>query len=165
MLKTVWNPEEDIYSWFQNWQLTIGNTAYISLDWNSREHAVTFLGYKGSMPGCELHNFTGGTLEFLNERLEALPSTIENIVLLQHHVFRPPWYIPGIIYAFSEDQEDVIRETLIKYHSVEKYFGVFAGHFHMWDNETAFDEMPTFRQWETEACKVSSAITIFSVLH
>ena len=29
----------------------------------------------------------------------------------------------------------------------------------MWDNGTAFDFRPSFRQWETDACKVATAFT------
>jgi len=34
--KTVWNPEQNISSWFQNWELRVGKMVFIALDWNSR---------------------------------------------------------------------------------------------------------------------------------
>ncbi|CAF4598282.1 unnamed protein product, partial [Didymodactylos carnosus] len=92
---TVWNPKENCQSWFQNYRIQINNTIFICLDWNSRHPAVAQLGYKGSMPTAELHDFTGGTLPWLNDQLEQLSqqqksSSLLNIVLLQHHPLRAP---------------------------------------------------------------------------
>jgi len=52
---------------------------------------------------------------------------------------------------------------LLKYHPIEKYWGVLAGHWHRWFNGTAFDEWPTFMQWETEACKLSGGFSLITI--
>ena len=50
----------------------IHNNIFIALDWNSRHHAAASLGYKGSMPGADLYDFTGGTFFWLEEQLKQL---------------------------------------------------------------------------------------------
>ena len=154
---TVWNPTHNCSSWFQNYRVKINNNIFLALDWNSRHHAVASLGYKGSMPGADLYDFPGGTFLWLEGQLKQLDKQIETIVLLQHQPFRAPIYIPGEIYAFGEGKRLRI-EHLLREHRSLNYFGVFAGHFHMWSDGTAFDNMPKFRQFETDACKVAQAI-------
>ncbi|CAF4380084.1 unnamed protein product [Rotaria sp. Silwood2] len=154
---TVWNPIHSCQSWFQNYRIQINNNVFISLDWSSRHHAAGSLGYKGSMPGADLYDFNGGTFLWLEEQLKQLEKQSSTIVLLQHHPFRAPFYIPGEIYAFGETKRLRI-EHLLRQHTLLNYFGVFAGHFHMWSDGKAFDNMPKFRQFETDACKVAQAI-------
>ena len=111
------------------------------------------------MPGADLYEFPGGTFSWLEEQLNQLKDQSATIVLLQHQPFRAPFYIPGEIYAFGEGKRLRV-DHLLRQHSSLKYFGVFAGHFHMWSDGTAFDNMPKFRQFETDACKVAQAITL-----
>ena len=156
---TVWNPTHQYQSWFQNYRLQIHNNIFLALDWNSRHHAVASLGYKGSMPGADLYDFQGGTFRWLEEQLHEIDQQSATIVLLQHQPFRAPFPVPGEIYAFGEG--DRLRiEHLLREHSSLHYFGVFAGHFHMWSDGKAFDNMPKFRQFETDACKVAQAIAL-----
>ncbi|CAF1218871.1 unnamed protein product [Adineta steineri] len=156
---TVWNPLHSCQSWFQNYRIQIHNNIFIALDWNSRHHAAASLGYKGSMPGADLYDFNGGTFRWLEEQLQQLDKQSSTIVLLQHQPYRAPFYIPGEIYAFGEAKRLRI-DHLLRQHSSLNYFGVFAGHFHMWSDGTAFDNMPKFRQFETDACKVAQAIAL-----
>lgn len=111
------------------------------------------------MPGADLYDFNGGTLPWLEQQLGQLEKQSSTIVLLQHQPFRSPFYIPGEIYAFGEAKRIRI-ENLLRQHKSLKYFGVFAGHFHMWSDGTAFDNMPKFRQFETDACKVAQAFAL-----
>jgi len=179
--QTVWNPDEEIYSWFQNWELRVGKMVFIALDWNSRHRAATELGYKGCMPTAELHDFegsffvvsgplkyllnAGGTLPFLDERLSKIPTDTKTIAFLQHHPYRVPFPLPDFIYSFSHEKKLIIRELLHEKHSElnDKYWGTFAGHFHIWYNGTAFDEWPEFWLWETEASKETGAISLVHV--
>lgn len=156
---TVYNPTHQCQSWFQNYRLQIHNNIFLALDWNSRHHAVASLGYKGSMPGADLYDFAGGTFRWLEEQLHELDQQSATIVLLQHQPYRAPFPVPGEIYAFGEG--DRLRiEHLLRQHSSLHYFGVFAGHFHMWSDGKAFDNMPKFRQFETDACKVAQAVAL-----
>jgi hypothetical protein len=69
--------------------------------------------------------------------------------LLHHQPYRCPPLIPDWYFCFSTPDKDAIREMMSSYYSVEAFWGSLNGHLHMFDNETAFDEWPTFRQWET----------------
>jgi len=160
---SVWNPEENITSCFQNWEMRVGNISFLSLDWNSRMSAATKLGYLGAWPGCQLHNFTGGTFQWLGERLSAIPSNIKTIILLQHQPFKAPPIVPDVIYDFPITWRHDIKELLLQHQPAEKYWGVFAGHYHIWWNGTAFDDWREFREWETKACKKDGAITVATV--
>ena len=111
------------------------------------------------MPGADLYDFLGGTFSWLETQLAQLAKQSSTVVLLQHQPYRAPFYIPGEIYAFGEAKRLRV-EHLLRQHASLNYFGVFAGHFHMWSDGTAFDNMPTFRQFETDACKVAQAIAL-----
>jgi hypothetical protein len=112
------------------------------------------------MPGADLYEFPGGTFAWLNEQLTQLSNVSSTVVLLQHQPFRAPFYIPGEIYAFGEGKRLRVEHLLREHAKTVKYFGVFAGHFHMWSDGYAFDNMPHFRQFETDACKVAEAIAL-----
>eukprot|EP01095_Lingulamoeba_sp_RSL-Kostka_P011989 TRINITY_DN467_c5_g2_i2.p1 TRINITY_DN467_c5_g2~~TRINITY_DN467_c5_g2_i2.p1 ORF type:complete len:277 (+),score=57.36 TRINITY_DN467_c5_g2_i2:111-941(+) len=108
----VWNPFLNITCHFQNWELYYQNTLFYGLDWSSREHAVTALGYQGSMPGTRNKNFEGGTFNWLEERLNYThnhQTTYDSnqIILLQHHPFHMPFDFipPGFIYSFGAVQK------------------------------------------------------------
>lgn len=158
------NPEQNIESAFQNFELKYCNMVFYGLDWNSRMAAAP--GYRGAWPGVQLHNFTGGTFDFLEKRLALLSQTKSRtfqIVSLQHHPYRAPLFVPSDIYGWAGWQKAAMRTLFETYFPVEQYFGVIAGHWHRWFNGTAFDEWPTFRQWETAACKEGGYITIATV--
>eukprot|EP01113_Clastostelium_recurvatum_P034950 TRINITY_DN4808_c0_g1_i2.p1 TRINITY_DN4808_c0_g1~~TRINITY_DN4808_c0_g1_i2.p1 ORF type:complete len:340 (-),score=82.17 TRINITY_DN4808_c0_g1_i2:60-1079(-) len=167
---TVYNPQQKIQSWFQNYYIRMGNNVYVCLDWNSREHAVSQLGYMGAMPTAELHDFEGGTFQWLHtqltylDALSAKQTTPLRIIMFQHHPFRTtPEIIPGFIYAFSEEKRLKILSELAQ-HTHLDFWGSFVGHFHMWWNGTAFGDLrPSFIQWETDACKNDDAFTLVTV--
>jgi len=156
--KSCHNPEQDITSWFQNWQLDYRNIRFLALDWNSRHHAVSALGYKGAMPTAQLHDFPCGTFPWMVERISNLPSNITHVVLLQHHPFAMPLFIPEIIYSFPPSEKAKVMHELHKPGIKEKYWGVIAGHLHVWYNGLKSDA-----QWLTEATKDSSAFTFVRV--
>jgi hypothetical protein len=157
---------KNITSFFQNWALRFCGASFFGLDWVSRAHALSALGYKGAWPGAELHNFVGGTFQWLATELQRLQADANgsvppnSITLLQHHSFRAPLGVPDFIYGFSGDQKTQVRALLSNYFPEQQYWGVIAGHWHRWFNGTAFDEWPTFRQWETDACKLNGAISL-----
>jgi len=154
--QSTWNPEQNITSWFQNYQLDYQGFTFLALDWNSREHAPRALGYKGSLPLAELHDFPGGTFPWLHDRIATLVNSKQQIVLLQHHPFAMPEFVPEMIYSFPEYSKDRILQEL----SVLKdsYWGVVAGHLHVW-----FSGVRSDKQWLSEAVKVGSAISLVHV--
>jgi len=138
--------------------------AYYGLDWNSRKPALNIAGYNGAWPGAELHNFTGGTIRWLDSKLSRLSQSSPNskITMLHHHPYRAPLGVPDFIYGFSKEKKEAVVDVLNAHFPRSSYWGIITGHWHRWYNGTALDQWPQFVQWETEACKVSSA---FSLVH
>jgi hypothetical protein len=159
--KTTWNPLHNITSWFQNWELQYKDFVFYGLDWISRSPAVRELGYKGGWPGAGVQDFPGGTLPWFEERLKKLRGDSRKIVMLQHHPFAMPFFIPEAIYSFSAENKEKIYKVMTSTGSIDRFWGLIAGHLHIWHNGTAFT--PTYRQWLTEAMKIGSAITLVSV--
>jgi len=142
--KTTWNPLHNITSWFQNWELQYQNFIFYGLDWISRSPAVRELGYKGGWPGAGLQDFPGGTLPWFEERLKKLRGDSRKIVMLQHHPFAMPFFIPEVIYSFSaENKEKIFHAMQSATGSVDRFWGLIAGHLHVWHNGTSFT--PTYR--------------------
>jgi hypothetical protein len=125
----------NITSYFQNWALRYCGASFFALDWISRAHALSALGYKGAWPGAELHDYAGGTLPWFANELKLLAASTNgnspaSITMLQHHSFRAPLGVPDMIYGFSGQQKSTIRNTLSKYLPVEQYWGVIAGAYY-----------------------------------
>ena len=70
--------------------------------------------------------------------------------------------MPDSIYGFSKEKKESVVKVLDAHFPKNAYWGIVTGHWHRWYNGTALDSWPEFIQWETEACKVSSA---FSLAH
>jgi hypothetical protein len=164
---TVNKEHNDITSWFHNFELKLSdNVVVLALDWNSRKHAVSQLGYKGSFPGSELHMFPGGTFDWLEKKLQKLQQEKpKSIIILQHHPFRTPMFVPEFIYSFSSHQKGLIKDLLKKYITIPTYWGHFAGHFHRWYTGPAFDEKEwsSFMQWESAASKTDGSFALIDV--
>lgn len=158
-----------VLSTFQNFEVDLSATAglvVLACDFNTRDHALP--GWKGALPMAQLFDFPGGTFEWVAERLQA-PRAAPNprFVFMHHQPYRCPDLIPDWSFCFSTPDKSTLRGMLTQYYAPDAFWGVFAGHLHLWANETAFDEWPTFRQWETSACKgnaaqpnITSAITV-----
>jgi hypothetical protein len=111
---TVVNPEfSNVTSLFQNYLVRVGPLVLIALDWNTRQ-APRRPGYeeRGVGPTAQLHNFAGGTLQWLNSTLAALAKdpagNITEIVFLQHHPYRLQVYAPDAIYGFSREKKQQV---------------------------------------------------------
>lgn len=148
----------------KNWELNYCGATYFGLDWNSRKPALNIVGYKGAWPGAELHNFANGTFQWFSNRLAALHHTTSNpkVTMFHHHPYRAPTGVPDFIYGFSSAQKTTVANLLTSSFPKPSYWGIITGHWHRWYNGTALDQWPQLIQWETEACKVSSA---FSLVH
>lgn len=118
---------------------------------------------KGTLPMAELHNYSGGTYQWLDARLADLaawqsahPNQTLQIVFMHHQGYRVPIYIPNpAFFTFSAEERHKVQALLLKHFPADTYWGVIAGHIHRWYNDTAFDEpgWENFWQWETDACK------------
>ncbi|MBI2933845.1 MAG: metallophosphoesterase [Planctomycetes bacterium] len=162
----AWNPEHEMWCFFQNFELRYRGIAFFGLDWVSRAHAdidYNSLNPKGAHPEADLHDFPGGTYRWLQERLEQIPAGTHRIVLLQHHAFRPPSLLPDWRYSFSGSEKTKLRELLNAEKDLGRIGGFLAGHFHRWNIVDAFDEWPGVTLWEIDACKDSGAVGLFRV--
>ena len=107
---TVVNPEfENVTSWFQNYVVRSGDLILIVLDWNTRQ-APRRPGYeeRGVGPTAQIHDFPGGTLQWLDGTLAGLAASGTNfteIVFLQHHPYTLQIYAPDIIYGFAPEKK------------------------------------------------------------
>lgn len=182
----------NITSWFQNFEFVVDldgkvipqdqrpseaaptsperKLVFLALDFNTRDAALP--GYKGALPQADLQNFTGGSFEWLAERLRAPRSYTPYFYFLIHQPFRCPWYLPTWSFCWTTPNKDAFRTLLEQaYSPVDQYYwGQLAGHVHIWYNSTSFDEWPKFRLWESSATKggefdenMKSAIAVFHV--
>jgi hypothetical protein len=164
--KTSWNPESNVQSWFQNYEIRVGDVVFICLDWISREPAMRSLGYKGAMPTAMLHDFPNGTLPFLSHRLSLLKEyKPKQVIFIQHHPFRSPAPVPSEIYGFGSQKKRIFRELLAKHYNAAQYFGIFGGHWHRWYEGNAFDEWTHFKQYEPNAVKNRPSIILVKVVN
>lgn len=154
---STFNPVNNCTSWFQNFELSValpggGVALVLALDWNTRDHALP--GWKGALPQAALSNFTGGTLPWLTARLAAARARgVTRVFLAHHQPFRCPFPIPGFAFCFADADGAAVRDALTAALPASGYWGALNGHIHEWDNGTAWDAWPQFRQWETSACK------------
>lgn len=75
------NPVQGGQSWLQNYGFKHRGLRFVALDWNSREIGTLW----GETP--DLHDFTGGTLPFLQTELDTAAATgglDERVVLFSH---------------------------------------------------------------------------------
>jgi len=158
---TVWDPELGFDVRFQSFELRREHIVLISPDWNTRWHAVP--GYPGALGGGDLHDFPGGTLPWLRDRLAALPAGTKRVIFLQHQGFATQPPIPEWTFTFSGEEQAIFRNTLSSYAPIELYWGVLAGHSHRRWEGPAFVEWPFFAQVETAACKDSADVTLVRV--
>jgi len=150
---STFNPQFNITSMFQNYVVqTDGNgLALVVLDWNTRKspYRPEYVD-RGVGPWAELHDFPGGTVDWLARTLPQLAARgVSQVVFLQHHPYRLQIYAPDIIYGFDRKEKARIQEILRASMPLDKYHGVIAGHLHRFFVGTAFDEpgFENFGQW------------------
>jgi hypothetical protein len=128
----VWNPETNPphYSFFENFFFDYNGYHFIGLDFNARDNAPW--PYKGVSPEADLHNFSGGTWNWLMTHLEEYvrnhPESNENIFLFAHHPFNKYQDPEGLIAGFSFSELYKMSKDLEKYKN--NIWGEFAGHTH-----------------------------------
>jgi DNA repair exonuclease SbcCD nuclease subunit len=161
--KIIFNPATKTESWFHNFELRYENVVFFGLDWVSRTKGLDYT--KKVLANAEIHNFPGGTIFWLRERLQKIAKEVQkpkNIIFLQHHPFNiTP--IPQFFMGFSEVNKTKIRDVCTEFLSISDYWGVFAGHIHRWFDGMAFGGVKgweKFRQWETHSAKEAPVVTL-----
>jgi len=133
----VWNPETDPnhYSYFQNFSFDYNGYHFIGLDFNNRDDAFDWPW--GALPEGNLHNFVGGTWNWLLNNLSQYtaknPDKSENIILLTHHPFRKDYWQEFYDFklyniGFSDQELRIMGDSLVPYW--DKIYALFAGHTH-----------------------------------
>lgn len=121
-----WNAEGNTHVYLHNYVATYKNNHFIFLDFDPR-YPATFPPGPGIGPEAQLHDYSGGTLQWLKETLEILPDKRDkNIFLFSHHPpAKDPW---AFINAFSIDELVKINNVLLPF---RQHLGIwFAGHIH-----------------------------------
>lgn len=132
----VWNPERGAPSWFQNFAFSYQGHGFLCLDWVSRARAIRPL--PGSHPEADLHDFAGGTYQWMSELLRSgWARGKRQVFLFQHHPLRTSRWIPGWAFAFSRGEKRKFQQAL----GQGPFWGVFAGHQHRAYQGTAFDSL------------------------
>ena len=164
------NPRNNITSWFQNWELQLGDLVLWGLDWNTRDGAIRAEHQLGAKPNAELFDFPCGTFQWWSDRVAKLAATAKSpktLMMFQHHPFTLPPVIPLAYFSFSESQLDNLASVMnnaTRANSDLNWWGVVAGHLHVWyEGSAEIASMPQLSQWLTEASKISSAYTLFTV--
>lgn len=156
-------------SWFHNFEVIFpqfsNQLRFIALDWVARGAALP---EPGVGPEVELHDFQGGTLDWLDKQLNTTKSEDADarIFLVQHHPFHNREILDpfgnnyGFNFTFDDKQDKKVQEVLGKYFQPSSFIGVHSGHNHRWFNGSAFtpftaidDEWLQIPEWETPASK------------
>jgi predicted MPP superfamily phosphohydrolase len=163
---SVHNPLYNTTSTFQNFQLTLldketgAKLAFFAGDWSTRQRAPC--ANCSGVPGWAergLSNFPGGTLPWLRAQLaaEAAKSPTDRadrLFLIQHQPLSCPFYMPDFLFCFGAEDKLLLSQTMTEAWPKSAWFGVFAGHLHVFDNVTVpFADWPEFREVETSAAK------------
>lgn len=160
--QTCLNADTNHPSWFHNFEVSFPSFSpsfkVLGLDWVARGDALP---EPGVGPQAELHDFSCGTIEWLQNSLGSY-SDDTTIFIAQHHPFNfdPTGQNRIKNFTFDITQEHRIQQVLGEYFPVSSYLGMQAGHIHRWFNGSAFtaktalsDEWMEFRQFETSSCK------------
>jgi hypothetical protein len=178
--ESVYNPIYNTTSTFQNYQLTLtdpetgGKLAFFAGDFSTRQ-AATCANCSG-VPGWAergLSDFAGGSLPWLRHQLQTEAAKPEGerasrLFLIQHQPISCPFYMPDALFCFGVADKILLVQTMTDAWAKSAWFGVFAGHLHVFDNVTVpFSQWPEFRELETSAAKgdalntdVASSVTV-----
>lgn len=117
------NPQYGTPSWFQDFSFNHRGVHLVGLDWCTRHVG----GIEGEM--ADLHDFEGGSWQWLAGDLEALPEGPDDrVVFFSHH---PMHLSPG---AFDLAEIELLDGLLSAYD--DAVFANFAGHYHVSGDES-----------------------------
>ena len=141
--KPVWDPELESDRYLQNTRFDYKGLRIIGLDWASRDPGRV----EGEMGN--LHDYEGGTWEFLEQSVVDAPELMDSSVIMATHI--PMMMSPG---AFDVDEMAQLAELLGP--NREKISMNLGGHFHVNGEqfalaEGAYDMFLTNAIWDDEA--------------
>ncbi|MFH1437863.1 MAG: metallophosphoesterase [Pseudomonadota bacterium] len=149
----VYNPEFEMESYFVNFAFDLMGYHFIGLDLVTRSHA--WLGAPGILPEADLHDFEGGTWQWLTDHLDAYPGMGDrNILFFSHHA---PMVDTFGIDCLTVSEYNGIRDYIRDNGYGENIFGFFAGHWHMNVEFERYEEHPIV---VTAAAKDESTVRV-----
>ncbi len=122
-------------TYYQNFYFDFGSYHFIGIDFNSRD--IEAYPAKGAAAEGDLHNFPGGTWDWLQKHLQQYisehPNSNKDIILFAHHPFRKDYWMGNYGFkfyniGFSDTELKTISDTLAPYK--DRIFALFAGHTH-----------------------------------
>lgn len=145
-------PESQNFAYFQNYSFTYGNYLFALTDFATRSHAIP--GYLGVLPEADLYNFSGGSLDWLEQSINSYSNPLsENILIFSHYpMTKDPW---AVVNSFSSSEYESVLNILSP---IEDHVGAwFAGHIHR-DSEYGISSFIPFspailQGYETDANK------------
>lgn len=161
----VHNPIYNTTSAFQNFLLTLvepssgARLQFYAGDWSTREAAPP---PNSGVPGWAergLSDFPGGTLPWLRAALKAeaarpAGARADRLFLIQHQPISCPWWMVDALFCFGAPDKELIETALIADWPRDAWWGVLAGHNHVFQNVTVpFSGWAGFRQLEVSAAK------------
>jgi len=163
--RSVHNPLWNTTSTFQNYVVTLvepetgARLAFVGGDWSTREPAPP---PNSGVPGWAergLSDFPGGTLPWLRTALAAeaaLPASQrpDKLFMVQHQPIKCPFYMPDFSFCFGLVDKVLLSSALTEHWPKEAWWGSFAGHIHLFINDTVpFEGWQEFREVQVSAAK------------
>lgn len=150
-LTRVLNPESGLEHYHQNFMFEYKGFGFMMFDHNPRYHVTRE--EPGIGPEARMHDFPGGTFEWLSKTLKNYPNKgNRNIFLLSHH---PPHRDPiSLVNGLPFDQYDKLTRMLLPYRDHLAFW--LAGHVHRNRNymvNTFLGGNRVIEAWETTANK------------
>jgi len=124
-LTSIYDPDASYYNYFQNFSFEYGNYLFILGDFAPRTPAPFW--QPGVGPDANIHDFTGGSWQWLKNKIINYPDKrYENILLFSHFPLTKD--VASMIYSFSQAEYTTITDFLSTYRD---NIGMWcAGHIH-----------------------------------
>ncbi len=160
------NPDYTYNSWFHNFVVTYPHFSptfkVLALDWVSRGAALP---EPGVGPEAELHDYEGGTAQWLRDTLAASDAA-SKFFIFQHHPFHnwdildPFGHNKFYNFTFDDVQDKRVQTILSQQFHPTAFLGSQAGHNHRWFDGPAFTKYTALNEewlvmpaYETPATK------------
>ena len=124
------DPETNHEHYFQNYSFEYDGFKFYALDFNPRYHVRKE--EPGIGPEAQIHDFEGGTFQWLKSELAQQPKHKENTILMAHHPLTDNilYILSGFVFEY--DEYDKLTKMLIPYSSNIALY--LAGHVHIYND-------------------------------
>jgi len=130
--------DNQCYAYLQNYAFSYGNYLFALTDFATRSHAIT--GYFGVLPEADIYQFSGGSLNWLEQTINAYTNPLsKNILIFSHFpMTKDPW---AFVNSFNTSEYETVLDVLSP---KQEHAGAwFAGHIHR-DSEYGISSFTPF---------------------